>query len=393
MATSYITRYLEKNLGEYLDSFPVITITGPRQSGKTTLIKRYFSDYAYFSLEYYDVRSMAEKDPNAFLNHDKRGMILDEVQNLPLLMSYIQGIVDENPDRRFVLSGSSQFALMKQVSQSLAGRTAVLELLPFSCNEICDSLSQLSLDKILINGFYPAVYSGRSKPHLLYPSYIKTYLERDVRNLLNIKDMSMFRTFMSLCAGRVGKLFNASELSCELGVSANTIKSWLSVLQASYIVFMLPPYFANVEKRLVKTPKLYFYDTGIVCSLLGIETEQQLMYNRMRGSIFENFIVSEVVKYRFNNGKSNNLMFYRDSNGVEIDLLLPNGDKYCGLEIKSSQTYNTDFEKGFYHADVKLIDKMPCKAVVYSGTLKNDISDIKLLNYINLYSLLNNFYI
>lgn len=297
------------------------------------------------------------------------------------MLSYIQGIIDENPEKRFVLSGSSQFSLMKQITQSLAGRTGVLELLPLSYSEVKDEADKETLDNVLIKGFFPAIYAGKNIYSILYPSYVKTYLERDVRDLLQIKDMMQFQTFLRLCAGRIGSLFNATELSGEIGVSANTIKSWLSVLQASYIVMLLPPYYENTKKRLIKTPKLYFCDTGLACYLLGIETEQQLSRDKMRGHLFENFIITEAVKKRYNQGKEHNLFFYRDSNGVEVDLLIKNGSDFSAVEIKSSQTYHPEFEKGIRSLAVLMKSRLKNKAILYAGDFENDRADVQLLNY------------
>ena len=266
METKYIHRELSAVIEEAYRYFSVITVTGPRQSGKTTLLRNLFSHLPYYSLENLDVRSFAENDPVAFLNQHTEGMILDEVHNAPNLLSYIQGMVDDDADRRFILSGSSQFAMLKKVTQSLAGRTAVFELLPLSYSEIREQATDTPLDNLLFNGFYPAIYSGRNVPKFLYPAYMKTYLDKDVRDLLQIKDMMQFHTFIRLCAGRIGSLFKASELANEIGVSSHTVTAWLSVLQASYIVFLLPPYFENTRKRLTKTPKLYFTDTACLPS-------------------------------------------------------------------------------------------------------------------------------
>lgn len=311
-------------------------------------------------------------------------MVLDEVQNTPYLMSYIQGIVDEHPERRFVLSGSAQFSLMRSITQSLAGRTAVLELLPLSLNEIRDSLPIQDTDNLILNGFYPAIHAGKNKAKLFYPAYTKTYLERDVRQLLQVKDMRAFQVFLRLCAGRIGSLFNSSELSNEVGVSVNTIKSWLSILQASYIVTLLPPYFENSRKRLTKTPKLYFYDTGLAAYLLNIENSRQLSHDKMRGHLFENMVVMEFVKNTCNEGGSGNLSFYRDSNGNEIDLLVAKGGSYTAIEIKSAQTYNSDFEKGLKSASPELASHIVEKAVVYDGDYENVVAKIKLLNFRNM---------
>lgn len=384
MESRYIKRELSPVIEEACKYFPVITITGPRQSGKTTLIRNLFPDLPYFSLENLDTLSFAENDPVAFLNQHKEGMILDEVHNSPGLLSYIQGIVDDNPDRRFILSGSSQFAMLQKITQSLAGRSAVFELLPLSYSEISAQSGETPLDKLLYDGFYPAIHSGRNIPEFLYPAYIKTYLDKDVRDLLKIKDMMQFHTFLRLCAGRIGSLFVTSEIANETGVSSNTVTAWLSVLQASYIVTLLPPYFENTKKRLTKTPKLYFLDTGLACSLLGIESPQQLARDKMRGALFENFVVTEALKKRYNQGKEGNIFFYRDSNQNEIDLLIKRGSGLYGVEIKSSMTYHSDFEKSLKRMEDWIKAPVEGKAVVYAGTLENTAGAIKLLNYRNM---------
>lgn len=384
MEAKYIHRELSSVLEEAYRYFSVITVTGPRQSGKTTLIRNLFPHLPYYSLESLDIRSFAENDPIAFLNQNEEGMILDEVHNAPDLLSYIQGIVDEHPDKRYILSGSSQFAMLKRVTQSLAGRTAVFELMPLSYSETKDLTADVPLDKLLFNGFYPAIYSGRNVPEFLYPAYMKTYLDRDVRDLLQIKDMMQFHIFIKLCAGRIGSLFKASELANEIGVSPNTITSWLSVLQASYIVTLLPPYFENTSKRLTKMPKLYFLDTGLACYLLGIKSPEQLSRDKMRGALFENFVVTEALKQRYNQGKESNLYFYRDSNQNEIDLLLKRNTRLYGIEIKSSMTYHKDFEKALKRIDEWVKAPVDGKAVVYAGNFENTAGEIKLLNYTNM---------
>ena len=384
MEAKYIHRELSSVLEEAYRYFSVITVTGPRQSGKTTLIRNLFPHLPYYSLESLDIRSFAENDPIAFLNQNEEGMILDEVHNAPDLLSYIQGIVDEHTDKRYILSGSSQFAMLKRVTQSLAGRTAVFELMPLSYSETKDLTADVPLDKLLFNGFYPAIYSGRNVPEFLYPAYMKTYLDRDVRDLLQIKDMMQFHIFIKLCAGRIGSLFKASELANEIGVSPNTISSWLSVLQASYIVTLLPPYFENTSKRLTKMPKLYFLDTGLACYLLGIESPEQLSRDKMRGALFENFVVTEALKQRYNQGKESNLYFYRDSNQNEIDLLLKRNTRLYGIEIKSSMTYHKDFEKALKRIDEWVKAPVDGKAVVYAGNFENTAGEIKLLNYTNM---------
>lgn len=381
-----IKRKLEILINENLRYFPIVTVTGPRQSGKTTLIRSMFSHLPYYSLENPDTRALAISDPVAFLSQHSDGMILDEVQNVPELLSYLQGIVDEHRDRKYILSGSSQFKLQNSITQSLAGRTAVLELLPLAINEVADIADTNNVDNLMLQGFYPAIYAGDNIPRLFYPAYMRTYLERDVRQLLQVKDLYQFQTFLRLCAGRTGSLFNASELSNEVGISVNTVRSWLSILQASYIVFMLHPYFDNSRKRLTKTPKLYFYDTGLACYLLGIENETQLNSDRMRGHLFENMVISDIMKRRAHAGKSTDLMFYRDSNGNEIDLLVPDGQTWEGYEIKSSSTYNSAFEKGFHSITNQLDAQLTRRAVIYCGTQERHDAHVDVLNYASLLS-------
>ena len=388
MNSAFIERKIMPTIKEAAKYFPVITITGPRQSGKTTLIKALFKELSYYSLENPDIRNFAANDPVAFLNQDSRGMILDEVQNVPALLSYIQEMVDDAPSKRFVLSGSSQFSMLKTITQSLSGRTAIFELLPLSYSEVKKQADEKLLDELLFNGFYPAIYAEKNIASLLYPNYVKTYLERDVRDLLQIKDMMQFQTFLRLCAGRTGNLFNASELSNEVGIAVNTVKSWLSVLQTSYIITLLPPYFENTSKRLTKTPKLYFNDTGLACYLLGIETPQQLSRDRKRGDLFENFIVAEALKQRYNKGKESNLFFYRDSHQNEVDLLLKYGERFNAIEIKSAQTYNTEFEKGLKTISKVFENRIDSKTIVYSGSFENTAGEIKLVNYKNIDTLL-----
>ncbi len=388
MKQKYIQRELSETIKEAYRYFSVITLTGPRQSGKTTLIRNLFGNLPYYSLENFDIRSFANNDPLAFLKQHKAGMILDEVHNAPKLLSYIQGIVDENPECRFVLSGSSQFSMLKNVTQSLAGRTAVFELLPMSYSEVKEEAKQKSLDQLLFDGFYPAIYAERNIPKFLYPAYVKTYLDKDVRELLQVKDMMQFHTFIRLCAGRIGSLFKATELANEIGVSSNTITSWLSVLQASYIITLLPPYYENIRKRLTKTPKLYFTDTGLACHLLGIESAEQLSRDKMRGALFENFVVMEALKHRYNKGKESNLFFYRDSNQNEVDLLIKNQYGMNAIEIKSAMTYSTEFEKTLQSIDSWIKEPVQKKSIIYSGSLENTVSDIQLLNYSHLNTVL-----
>lgn len=385
MKQAYIKRKIESTILEAAKYFPVISVTGPRQSGKTTMLKQIFPHLHYYSLEDLDTRSFAMEDPVRFLHLHEDGMILDEVHNYPELLSYIQGIVDEQPHKKFVLSGSSNFALLKKVSQSLAGRSGVFELMPLSIEEVKGQIEYVDdADQLLYQGLYPAVCSCKNIPKFLYPSYVKTYLERDVRDLLNVKDIRLFNMFLKLCAGRIGSVFNASEIAGEIGVSSKTIQAWVSILQASYVVYLLPPYFENSRKRLTKSPKMYFCDTGLACTLLGIESAEQLAFDKMRGHLFENLIVVELLKRRLNEGKESNLYFYRDSNQNEVDILVNNGSSLDAIEVKSAMTYNPSFEKALLKVNEWVNPPVGKRTIIYAGTLEDDKSDIRLLNYRNM---------
>ena len=294
-------------------------------------------------------------------------MFIDEIQKCPQLLDYIQGIVDNDPSRRFLLSGSSNFEVMHNLSESLAGRAGVFELLPMSIPEIAEQTDFSSLNNVLYNGFYPAICSGKNIAKFFYPSYVRTYLEKDVRDLLQVKDQLLFTKFMKLCAARIGSIFNASELGAEVGVSSKTIGHWLSVLQASYLITLLPPYFENISKRLVKSPKLYFNDPGLACYLLDIETPQQLDRDKMRGAIFENMIVAEALKHRYNKGQEGGVFFYRDSNQNEVDLLIKQEGELTAIEIKSAMTYSSSFEKVISQLDGWIKTPIKQKVIVYSG--------------------------
>ncbi len=383
----FIERDLAATLLDASQYFPVLCVTGPRQSGKSTLIKHIFNGYRRFTLEDYDVRSMAQNDPLGFLNQTNEGMIIDEVQRVPELLSYIQGIVDDRPERRFVLSGSSNFLLLKTVSQSLAGRAGVFELLPMSLSEAKEAYAEKTLDEIIYNGCFPAVCAGKNVAKYLYPAYTKTYIDKDLRQLININNLSQFHTFLRLCAARIGSIFNASELAGEVGVASNTINAWVSVLEASYIIMRLQPWSENSRKRLTKSPKLYFCDTGLACHLLDIESPEQLSRDKMRGHLFENLIVMEALKQRYNKGKESNIFFFRDAKGNEIDLLIREAGELKAIEIKSSQTYAPSFEDVLKKTGSLLTTPVSKRAVVYAGNMENAAADIALLNYRNFCSL------
>ncbi|MBQ4548863.1 MAG: ATP-binding protein [Bacteroidales bacterium] len=381
MKVEYINRDLEKIIIEASEYYSVITVTGPRQSGKSTLLKHLFPDYKEYSMKDVHIRDFALNDPVAFLNQTTDGMFIDEIQKAPVLMEYIQGIVDRNPERKFLLTGSSNFEMMRDLSESLSGRSGVFELMPMSLSETNEFRTNLDLSNQLFEGLYPAVCSKKNKAGFFYPSYVKTYLEKDVRDLLNIQNQMQFMRFMKLCATRIGSIFNASELSAEVGVDVKTITRWLSVLQASYLITLLPPYYENISKRLIKSPKLYFNDTGLACYLLDIESAKQLDRDKMRGALFENMIVMEIIKHRYNQGKTGGVFFYRDSNQNEVDILLKQEGEITALEIKSAMTYNSSFEKSLKQIPNWINTPITNRAVIYSGDFENTSSDIKLLNY------------
>ena len=342
-----IYRTLTKHLTYAATKFPVVALTGPRQSGKTTLVETLFSYKSYVSLEDPDVREFATIDPRGFLNQFKEGSIIDEAQHVPQLFSYIQTRVDQSKKPgEFILTGSQNFSLLENISQSLAGRAAVLHLLPLSAQELSSANYTFENPFSLIqNGFYPRIYDQGIPATDWYKSYINTYIERDVRQITNISDLSKFQLFLKLCAGRIGQLLNMSSLASDCGVNHTTIRSWISILEASFIVFLLRPHHKNFNKRLVKQPKLYFYDTGVASYLLGIHKPEDLTSHYMRGSLFENFVVGELIKESFNHGREHNLNFWRDNHGHEVDVIITSGERLIPLEIKSSETISTDHFK------------------------------------------------
>lgn len=343
-----IERLLKNKLLEMVGKYPVITLTGPRQSGKSTLLRTTFPDYQYVSMEDPDRQLFALDDPRGFLSTYPDRTIIDEVQRVPGLFSYLQTHVDEqNREGMYLLAGSHNFLLMQNISQSLAGRTAILKLLPFSCRELKDA-GQLpgTVDEQLFTGAYPRLYDKKISATDFYPYYIQTYVERDVRLMKNIGDLSKFIRFIKLCAGRIGQLLNLSSLANECGIAVSTAQAWVSLLEASYIVFLLKPDHNNYAKRLVKSPKLYFYDTGLACSLLEIRDFRQVSGHFLRGGLFENLVINEFVKESLNKGVEPSLTFWRDSTGNEVDMLETIGNKQNAYEIKSGATYAQDYFKG-----------------------------------------------
>lgn len=365
--------------------YPVVTVLGPRQSGKTTLCRQAFPDKAYVNLEQPDVREFAHQDPHAFLAQFKDGAILDEIQNVPELLSWIQVQTDANPrNGQFVLTGSHQLQLTAQVSQSLAGRTAVLELLPLSLAELN---APTDANLCMLQGGYPRIHAQGMPPEVMLADYFATYVERDVRQLINLRHLREFGQCVRLLAGRTGQLLNQSSLGNEVGVSSNTITQWLSILEASYLVFSLAPWSVNIGKRLVKSPKVYFYDVGLACWLLGIKTAEQLQHHPLRGALFENLVVLEVLKALRHQGLRDPLYFFRDSNGLEIDLLLEHADGVQLIEVKSSQTVTAPLFKSMRTVSELLGARVKSQHLVYGGEATQVRSDVQVLPFFNAGSL------
>lgn len=341
-----ILREAHKELVNLSKQYKAIAIVGPRQSGKTTLVKYAFHDKPYVNLENLDTRNFALEDPKAFLEHYPNGAILDEVQRTPQLFSYLQPILDEsNETAQFILTGSNNFLLQQNITQSLAGRVGYLNLLPFSFSEI-KHLVPSTVHETLFKGFYPPLYDKPFEVQKWFSNYIRTYIERDVRELKGIENLVLFERFIKLCAGRIGQLLNKNALGLEVGVDSKTIESWIGVLEASFILFRLQPHTTNFNKRVVKIPKLYFYDVGLASALLGVQNDKQLNLHPFKGNLFENMVVVELLKQRYNKGKNNNLYFWRNSKGNEIDVVIDNFNKLIPIEIKSGKTITNEYFKG-----------------------------------------------
>jgi hypothetical protein len=383
-----IKRKLELKTKNLAEKFPVVSITGPRQSGKTTLAKKCFPKYKYYNLEDPNTRTLIEDDPKKFVNPGNTKIIFDEVQKLPELLSYIQVAVDEtNKPGQYIISGSQNLLLSEKVSQSLAGRVAIINLLPFSIEELKkEELLESNAYKQILKGFYPRIYDQKIPVRDFYSGYLATYIERDVRQIKNIGDISTFQRFMQLLAGRTGQLFNASAISNDLSIDSKTATSWLNVLEASYITYRLPPYFKNFGKRLTKSSKVYFYDTGLLSYLLGIDNIKEMDTHFARGSLFENLVISEVKKHIINNSYNIRTYFWRDSNVNEIDLLLDKGSKIDAIEIKSAQGYNSRYTKGLEYWDN--IENTPDgdKFIIYNGDEESHVKNFKLINWKNISS-------
>ena len=343
----FYKRDLAKILPEFT-KFPVVAFIGPRQSGKTTLAQNYFKNHAYFCLEDPEIRSWAENDPKSFLqdNANEHGIVIDEFQYVPHLLSYIQLEVDaKQKPGYFILTGSQNFLVNKKINQSLAGRIGIITLLPFSISELtANKLAGDNVDNLMLSGSYPRLFTMDIKPPIFYQGYIRTYLQRDVRDMVSVKNLRTFQKFMGLCAGRIGQQLNIADLATNCGIDRSTVDSWLSILEASFIIFFLKPYFDNFNKRLTKSPKLYFYDTGLACSLLGIKTKKQLSLTPFRGPLFECIIIADLHKQYYNTGDTPSLYYWRDTNGrIEVDCIIDAAGNLTPIEIKASKTMSGDF--------------------------------------------------
>lgn len=391
MSNLLIERDLLGIINNIFRYFSVLTLTGPRQSGKTTLCRKLFASLPYYNLEDVATLDAIKSDPKAFLLRDAQGMILDEAQRFPEIFSYLQVLTDEqrmNGDVRskYVVTGSANFSLLRNATQSMAGRTAVLTLLPLSNQEINTVFATADTDTRIFKGGYPAVWkvddAGRN---LLLGNYYTTYIERDLRSMINIKDLSQFHTFIRLCAGRIGSECNTSALAVETGVSVPTIQSWLSILEASYVVYRLQPYFANIGKRLTKTPKMYFYDTGLASWLMGIKSVEQLSFHPLRGALFENMVVNDFMKSALNKGERPELYFYRDARQHEVDLLQVDAlGRMNAYEIKSGQTFRSDYFNGLHYLEGVMGDKLNHTCVIYDGELEQQKQKEAYCNFKNI---------
>lgn len=369
--TSYIKKLAKK--------YPVVTLMGPRQSGKTTLVRAAFPEKPYVNLEDSENRALATIDPKSFMEKYKQGAILDEIQRVPALLSYIQVLVDVADQKGlFILTGSHQAELHSVIAQSLAGRTSLLRLLPLSLQELRKATFQDSIEEIILQGGYPRIYKERLSIANAYSSYFQTYVERDVRQILQVKDILVFERFIKLLAGRVGQIVNYSSLAADVGVSSITIREWISVLEATYIIVRLEPYFENFGKRTIKSPKVYFTDTGLACFLLGIEEVEQLRQDSLYGSLFENWVVLELIKARYNQGKDPHLYFYRNVSGKEVDLLFQQGSRLVPIEIKSGKTFSSTFLSGLKYFHKEASARASGGVLIYGGDQLQKVDPFQL---------------
>lgn len=386
---------INRSIGNYIfklaEKFPIISVSGPRQSGKTTLLKSLFTQYKYVNLENLDERALVAEDIRGFLRqHADAGIVIDEAQRLPELFSYLQGFVDDSRKMgRIIISGSQNFLLMESISQSLAGRVGLVNLMPFTISEL-ENTEHWQKDpfKFIFKGMYPAVYDRNIEPLDYYPNYLLTYIERDVRNLKNISDLNLFRRFLQLCAGRAGQVINYTSMGNDLGIDHKTVKAWVSVLEASFIIFLLNPHYKNFSKRIIKQPKLYFYDTGVAATLLNLKSSDELFSHYMKGNLFENFIISEYLKLRLHSGLRSDAWFFRDKTGNEIDLIIDRPEGLIPVEIKAGMTISTDFFKGLIK--YREISGVPTDSsyLIYSGEDSQQRKDAWVLSWKDLKKLI-----
>ncbi len=384
-----ITRQLSIKANELLNKYPLIAITGPRQSGKTTLAKQLRPDYTYINLELTEYKDYASQDPRGFLTEYQGGVILDEVQYVPELFPYLKHFTDERSKTgEYILTGSHHFLLLEKITQSLAGRVGLLQLLPLSSKEIDYSKYPLAqLETYIWKGSYPRVYDKSIAPPDFYPSYIQTYVERDVRQLINIRDIGLFRQFLRICAGRIGQIINFSDIGNILGIDAKTVKSWIGILEASFIAFRLPPFHKNYDKRIIKSPKFYFYDTGLACSLLGIKEAHQVNSHFAKGSLFENLILIELLKHQLNRGIYSTFYFWQNSHHREIDLIIPEGDQLKAIEIKAGKTINRSFFKNLHLFEAIAQQETLDMYLIYGGDIQQNRTNLTILPWDKAYQI------
>lgn len=374
-----IPRVLSPTVKKLATQYPVVTVTGPRQSGKTTLCRAAFPNKPYVNLESPDTRDFARNDPRGFLSTYADGAILDEIQRVPELVSYLQPIVDDNKEPgQYILTGSQQFEVMTTITQSLAGRSALLKLLPLSIEELAKAGIHLTIDQLILSGFYPRIYDAGIDPTRAMGDYVESYVERDIRQLVTIKDLALFEKFVRLCAGRIGQLLNLQSLGNDIGISHTTARSWLTLLEASYIVFLLQPWHTNISKRQIKSPKLYFYDVGLAAYLLGAENETHISRHPLRGNLFENLVIIEALKYRYHRGNRSNLYFWRDAKGNEVDLLVESGPDVVPVEIKAGATISRDWFKGLETFSARLPSPPKACELVYGGEERQKRSNVAI---------------
>ncbi len=386
-----IQRELSKKIINLRGKFPILTLTGPRQTGKTTLLKSIYDDIPYVSLEDVDTKNLAQTDPRGFLENYPNGAVIDEIQNVPELFSYLQGIVDSK-DIHFALSGSQNFQLIEKITQSLAGRTASLKLMPFSYDELTanNKFEFTAYEDIVFKGGYPRIYDKNIDPVDFYPNYISSYIERDVRQIKNIENLNAFTTFIKLCAGRTGQILNLQSLANDASISPNTAKAWLSILEASYIIYLYHPHFKNFNKRLVKSPKLYFYDTGLACNLLNIESANQYASHYLKGNLFENYVINELTKKRFNAGKIANFYFWQSKEKKEIDVIVDKGELLLPIEIKSSKTRLPNLLTNLqYWKKLNNLESSDNLNLVYGGNENVKTSNGNFISWRNINELVN----